>query len=355
MIDEIPDDTSVATLESAVERGSTWLIGHIEADGHPGAHHTHYYRLPWSLALTGHRGHAAAVLSWVEREALDAAGDLRRGPPRASFQTRWSSYPLAILSTGAWHLERYDTALRIAGRLHAYQDQDSGGAFAGHPEHRENDRQDLFPTAQMGMTGLTTGTMDLAHGAYRWLRLVFDAQPDLPTRLYTATDGTRLLTDTGRDEQLTWEIVTDFGKPRQAFYNPGIAAAFLSKYYMATGRDDALELARNYLDLTVVGGDQQFDSTDSVQVCKFAWGAAALYEATGEEQYLGYVRRMGAWFVQCQESTGSWSNSPFLMGRGGHHDSIRIEVTAEFLQHLATLITAMGGTGRRFTDTSGDR
>lgn len=354
MIDEIHDETFLKTLELAIERGGSWLIGHIGADGNPGAHHGHYYRLPWSLALTGHRRQAAAVLSWVEREALDAAGDLRRGPARASFQTRWSSYPLAILATGAWHLERYDTALRIAHRLHAYQDQESGGAFAGHPDHRDNERQDLFPTAQMGMTGLTTGTMDLAHGACRWLQLLFDAQPELPKRLYTATDGPHLFTDAGGDEQLAWETVTDFTKPRQAFYNPGIAAAFLSKYAMATGRVDALELAKKYLELTVAGGEQQFDSTDSVQVCKFAWGAAALYEATGEEQYRRYARRMGAWFVECQEPAGSWSNSPFLMERGGHRGSIRIEVTAEFLQHLATLITALGGSGRRFNETSGD-
>ncbi len=355
MTNETHDKTTVLALELAVESGSNWLLRHIGPDGHPGTEHGHYYRLPWSLALTGHRQQAAAVLSWVEREALDDAGDLRSGEPRAPFETRWSSYPLAILATGAWHLERYDTALLIANRLHAYQDPESGGAFAGHPDHRANARQDLFPTAQIGMTGLTTGTLDLAHGAYRWLQLVFDSQPELPTRLYTATSGTRLLTDAAGDQQLAWEIVTDFTKPRQAFYNPGIAAAFLGRYYMATGRTDALALARKYLDLTVSGGEPQFDWTDSVQVCKFAWGAAALYDATGEEQYLGHARRMGAWFLECQEDTGSWSNSPFLMERGGDADSTRIEVTAEFLQHLVTLIAAIGGTGRRFKDPPGDQ
>ncbi|MFC2176926.1 hypothetical protein ACFLRH_00760 [Actinomycetota bacterium] len=355
MTDTIHDENTVAALELAVDRGGSWLTRRIGADGHPGTHHGHYYRLPWSLTLTGHRRQAASVLSWVEREALDAVGDLRNGAARAPFERRWSSYPLAILATGAWHLERYDTALLISNRLHAYQDQESGGAFAGHPDHRESDRQDLFPTAQMGMTGLTTGTTDLAHGAYRWLQLVFDAQPELPTRLYTATTGGRLLTDSRDDQQLAWEIVTDFTKPRQAFYNPGIAAAFLGKYYMATGRAGALALARKYLDLTVSGGETQFDWTDSVQVCKFAWGSAALYEATGEEQYLGYVRRMATWFVECQEATGSWSNSPFLMERGGDSESIRVEVTAEFLQHLVTLITAVGGIGRRFNEESGDR
>lgn len=332
----------LVAVMNAIGKGRRWLTERIGRDGHPGAHHCHYYRVPWALALAGERLKASAVLSWVEREALDDNGDLRE-EARGGFETNWSSYPIANLATGAWHLERYDLAHLLADRLRAiYQDPETGGAYAAHPDSRVGGRQDLFPTAQLGMTGLTTGHTDLAHGAYEWISALFKAQPELPSRLYAATEGSRLITDTGDNEDLAWQVVTDFTKPRQAFYNPGIAAAFLGRYYMATGNDQALQLAHDYLELTIHGTDAQFDHGDSVQVCKFAWGAAVLLEATDDPAYLVHVRRMRSWFVEAQNPDGSWDNSPFLMERGGHVESIRIEITAEFVQHLISIVNAIG-------------
>jgi hypothetical protein len=282
-------------------------------------------------------------MSWIEREALDGTGDLLPGQPRAAFQTRWSSYPLANLATGAWHLERYDVAKRIVRRLHAFQHPETGGAYAGHPDHRADDRQDLFPTAQLGMTGLTTGDTDLAEGAFHWFDRLYESQPDLPDKLYSAMEGTNLIADTGGDADLEWQVVTDFNKPRQAFYNPGIAAAFLGRYYMATREPKALQLARDFLDLTSQGSDIQFDHTDSVQVCKFAWGSAVLLEATGDARYLEDSLRMVSWFRDAQNQDGSWDNSPFLMQRAENPEYVRMEITAEFVQHLVTLETAIGG------------
>lgn len=334
---------------ASIDRGVEWMVSRIGSDGNPGAAHGHYYRVPWALAMSGRRAEASAVLSWVEREVLTTEGDLRAGKPRAGFETRWSTYPLTNLATGAWHLERYDVARRITRRLHAFQNQDTGGAFAGHPDHREDLRQDLFPTAQLGMTGLTTGEMDLAHGAYEWIGQLYRAQIDLPNRLYTATDGAELITDTGGDDELEWQIVTDFRKERQAFYNPGIAGAFLGRYYMATGTDEALDLARRYLDLTIAGTPAQFDSTQSVQVCKFAWGASVLFEATGQQKYLDHALKMSKWFANMQRGDGSWENSPFLMERSDDPSSVRMEITAEFVQHLITIITAVASRGRSAT------
>lgn len=336
----------IEAITSSISHGCGWLLDRIGEDGDPGASHGHYYRVPWTLALAGHRREASAVLSWIERNALDPNGDLRSGGPREGFERMWSSYPLANIASGAWHLERYDTAHRIARRLEAYQHPEWGGAFAAHPDHRTDARQDLFPTAQLGMTGLTTGHLDLAHGAYRWFEMLYEAQPELPTRLYSATDGSTLIAGDTADERFNWQVVTDFSQPRQAFYNPGIAAAFLGRYHMATGEVKALDLARDYLALTVSGSDLQFDHSESVQVCKFAWGSAVLLEATGGPEYLEFVLRMGDWFIECQNDDGSWDNSPFLMQRTDDPDSVRVEITAEFVQHQISIINAIGGRRR---------
>ncbi len=355
----LPEGAETATLkriDDAIDRACRFLAERIGEDGNPGAAHCHYYRLPWALSLAGRRSMAASVLSWVERNTLLPNGDVRP-EARTGFETRWASYPIAIFASGAWNLERYDTANLLAARLAAYQDPETGGAYATHPDHRSGEqhpnRQDIFPTAQLGMTGLTTGHLDLAHGAYRWFRSLWDAQPALPHLLYSATNGPDLISDVAADEKLAFEVVTDFTKPRQAFYNPGITAAFLGRYAMATGNTDAIELARSYLDLTVAGTDAQFDHTDSVQVCKFAWGSSVLLEATGDRRYLGYALRMGDWFVDIQNADGSWDNSPFLMARTTDPASVRIEITAEFVQHLTTVANALGGHRRNHTREKG--
>jgi hypothetical protein len=298
--------------------------------------------VPWALAISGHHTEAAAVLSWIDEHALTTAGDLR-AEARSGFNERWASYPLANIATGAWHLGRFALAQRIVERLHDFQHPSSGGAYAAHPDHRSNGRQDLFPTAQLGMTALITGADPMADRAYEWFRKLWEIQPQLPDRLFTAMDGNRLITDFGGDADAEWQMVTDFTKPRQAYYNPGIAAAFLGQYSSARADPEALALAEAYLALTTNGSPIQFDFEDSVQVCKYAWGASVLYEATREPKFLAQAKRMIPLFCDAQNSDGSWDNSPFLMERAADRESVRVEITAEFVQHLVTVRTALGG------------
>ena len=82
-----------------------------------------------------------------------------------------------------------------------------------------------------------------------------------------------------------------------------------------------------------------------MQVCKYGWGSSVLLEATGDEFYLEESVRMVRWFLDAQNSDGSWDNSPFLMDKAERPDFVRTEITAEFVQHLSTLVTAIGATG----------
>ena len=335
---------------AARDAGIAWILERIRPDGEPpGAHDRNaYYRVPWALAVSGEREVAAAVLSWIERNALTPEGDLLPGAPQGVFTDRWSSYPLALIATGAWHLERYDTALAIMRVLRAYQDPDTGGAYAERPELRRSLRQDLFPTAQLGMTALTTGRRDVAERCFDWIARLYEAQPELPRRLFSAWDQAGLMTDI--DPSLEFEVVTDFGRPRQAFYNPGIAAAFLVRYYMQTGENRAPELARNYLALSAAGTEEQFDYTQSRQICKFGWGSALMLEIDPEHDHLRHALRMTDWFVESQIEDGRWQNSPFLAPEPTEADDL--EATVEFVLHLTTMITAFAGCERRRSSTS---
>jgi hypothetical protein len=328
-------------MELSRSTATAWLIDHIDLDGKPiGAEEGQcYYRLPWSLVECGEIEIAGNVLTWIAQNALTPTGDLQAGLARRGFELLWASYPLSIIAIGAQSLGASTLANRIMELLEAeYVDHTSGGAYSERPEKRLTGRQDLFPTAQLGTTALATDRPELASGAFRFLQRLFDAQPSLPHRLYTTWLKDSLHTSLESDEE--FDSVTDFRRSRQAFYNPGIAATFLGKYYLYAGDPDALTLGASYLRLTQDGTEAQFDYTESKQVCKFAWGCAVLSETPGGEQYTPDLVRMAHWFADCQEEDGHWENSRFLVPRPTSADNLTI--TTEFALHVSTLKRTLG-------------
>lgn len=351
LTDAVRDRASAcADATASIGTATGWLLAQIGDGALPDELIAGAYRVPYALLLAGRRADAARVFSWIATKVLDESGDLSPGPMRTAFSDRWSSYPLAILAQAAWHLERYRTAEAIHATLRGLQDPHTGGAYAQRPDRRNSMRQDLFPTAQLGTTAITIGDRGMADGAYRWLRALYELQPELPNRLYTGTDGTRLLSAEEDIASDAFGLVTDFSLPRQAFYNPGIAAAFLARYALRTGSAEARDLADSYLMLTVQGSADQFDFRDSVQVCKFAWGAAALLDLAPAPRYRDYAERMVRWFAESQHPDGHWSNSPFLLPDGPTLGS-NVEVTAEFAQHLLFVSSALAGSARSLSST----
>jgi hypothetical protein len=337
-------------LREARRKAIEFMLDSIGEDGPLPAGEEHwrlsvYYRLPWTLAVCGETSRAAAVLGWAERNALTETGDLAPDV-RGGYEELNATYPLSNLAMGAWLLQHYETANRIMDTLAAaFQDPVTGGAYSERPDHRGSGRQHLFPTAQLGMSALMTGQIDVARAVARWLRSLWDAQPELPDALYSAWEGDGLVLeweDTPvRGIQAGFYLVTRFQEPRQAFYNPGIAAAFLSRFASATGDAKALELAQAYLKLSAGASDHQYDHTESKQVCKFAWGASAYLDATGDATARGWVERMANWFLDSQEPDGRWHNSSFL--NPTHTLEADLGVTIEFALHLTTILAALGG------------
>ena len=129
------------------------------------------------------------------------------------------------------------------------------------------------------------GRGEVADAAYRWVYSLWQAQPELAEkRLYVDTDDVGIVTKV--PNELAYALVTDLNKPRQAYFNPGIGAAFLARYYMKTGVQEALPIARGLLQLSE-GTEAQYDYPDTCQVGKFAWGASAMLEVEPLAKHLG--------------------------------------------------------------------
>lgn len=334
-------EATIGELQGALAKGVAWICARIEADGRPaGAERINsYYRLPWSLAVAGRRAAASSVLAWMGQEVLQTDGDLKPGAAREPFQRSIASYPLSQIVIGAWHLEQYGTALRTLDFLASrFVDSRTGGVFSERPELRTTGRADLLSTAQLGLAALTVGRMALAKLCCEWTLQLHRLQPELPNRLYACRVGPDLLTRSDA-QHAAWDVVTDFQRPFQQFYNPGIAAAFLGRYAMQTGDAEALVVAKAFLGLNIKGAPLQFDHTVNAQACKFGWGAAVVLDADPAPYYLEHVLQMARWFIDSQHPDGHWCPSPFLVPKPDDGDNM--PKTVEHVLHVVTLITAL--------------
>lgn len=339
-----PEDVNSACRKLTVTRdaGLRWIVERVDDQGRvaDAEAYNSYCRLPWTLAVAGgSRPLAARVLTWIERNGLDRGADLPDTPANFRYRERWAAYPVAMIAHGAWLLERFETANRLMDRLRRYQSPATGGAYAEPPSRRRGERQDLFPTMQLGMTALLTGRLDVATATFDWLLRLYEAQPELPGRLYTGWDERGLIVDVPAGEE--FDLVTDLTQPRQAFYNPGMAAAFCGRFLAATGDERARSLGRVLLDLSIDGTPAQFDHSESRQICKFGWGAAAMLEADPAGGHLPQVLRMAEWFDESQSPDGSWHNSPFRTPDPTAGQVM--DITVEFVLHVSTLLNALEG------------
>jgi hypothetical protein len=336
----------IAVCEATKRRGRDFLLANISPGGEPadsGRPRVSYYRLPWALQVCGETAVAAGVLDWVEQERLDAAGEFHAaGQWNAAANRTVNTYPETILAYGAVLLRRWDIANRAMDFARRFQDPETGGTYMNREETGPEGRQLLFPTCQYGMSAVMAGRIDDAIRVGEWLERLWQAQPELPDRLYTIwTRAGGLAVDVPEGESPR-HYVNESQEMKQLHYNGGIAAACLSHLYLATGDERWIELARQFQRFSMESTPEQFETR---QVCKSAWGSSLISLATGDESYVDWLITMGDWFAAGQEPAGNWNNSAYL--EPNPPLAHQIEITAEFVVHLDSLIAALGAIATR--------
>jgi hypothetical protein len=325
----------LATYRLACRKGTDWLLRSMNPDGSigPVEERLFYYRVPWTFALMGEVAAASQVLDWVSRHMLTPQGAFEGVSPQGIFAERYGSYPLACLLIGAVMRQRYDIVYRGAQHLLTWQDPLSGGLYNNRTDMSATGEQTLFPACQTGMTFILTSQLGAARKAGRWVKRLWDLQPDVEHVLYHVYSPAKgLVADFTPDQQAIY--VTRKDQPWQYHYNGGIAAAFLTQLYMATGQKQWLDLARAYQSFSMTTDECQFQS---MQTCKSGWGSGLLYLVTREQAYRDWTLRLGDWFVEHQCADGHWENTKHWMPHPTDADNI--EITAEFVMHLANLIS----------------
>lgn len=332
-------DAAIVRVRAARDCGVRWLLDHTASDGKPvGADERNGWgRLPWALAVSGESEAAARVIAWAEREQFGPDGNFA---PGAAFGAgRFGTYPLAHFAIGAWLTERFDVALRTMDALRQWQDPATGGCPIAPPVDRATDICDLLSTAQVGLAAVITGQDDIADLCWRWVADLVGQQPATAgTRFFTFRRGADLLVEP--DKSLEWLAITDFSKPRQTYYTPGMAAVFLCAYASRRREPAALRMAADLLRFNIEGCDDQFSDAASVQACKFGWGVSAALVADPDGDWLPHVTHMGDWFIGNQHGDGAWAPSEFLAPEPSDID--KLVKTAEHVMEVNAILAALG-------------
>jgi hypothetical protein len=332
-------EDKVQTYLDARRAGVEYLLRHLNDDGSigPVEQGIFYYRVPWVLAISGETVAAMRLTAWIERHMLTDDGEFAgTASPDEYSRRQANTYAETCLAYGAHLLRRFDVADRAMRFALRFQDPETGGVYMDRERLGPDDPQLLYLTCQFGMSALVTGHQAAAVAAGEWLARLWDAQPELPDRLYTiyTRDG-GLATEVpdGADRR---HYVNESQNVREMHYNGGIAAAFLSRLYLATHDPRWLSLARHYQAFSMNSTERQFEV---MQVCKSGWGGALLYLITGEPLYRDWTMKMGDWFVANQHPDGHWENSKYIVPDAPLRSNLG--TTAEFINHVDCIAGAL--------------
>ena len=338
-----PDSATISQalqrVRTARQRGAQFLLNVIRDDGSVARTEPRvtWYRLPWALAVCGETAVGSRMLDWIDRECFDDERGFHGGIPwNTAANDRFNTYPETCLAYGAVLLRRLDLARRAMTAAARGFDPETGGAFMDRAEMGPNGGQLLFLTCQYGMSAALSGRRDEAVAVGHWLERLWNAQPELPHRLYTVWTPSGGLATAAPKDQDTRHYINDAQVERQFHYNGGIAAACLTHIGMLTGDAKWLDLARSYEQFSIDSTPDQFNTR---QVCKSAWGAGLITLASGSRDYARWLVKLANWFADLQEADGSWTNTPYL--DPNPTNARRAEVTAEFVVHVDTLIASL--------------
>jgi hypothetical protein len=187
-------------------------------------------------------------------------------------------------------------------------------------------------SSMTGIAALAAGEQTIADGVARFLRRVLDAQPE-PERMlchvYIPERG--VVTQFAPEEAAFYAIYAD--RPRQAYFQFGIGAAFFARYFLATRDPAALDDAARFLLPAHNACDAMYETA---QVGKVAWGAALLAGCIDDPRHRALAERASGALLDQQNPDGSWDNT------GGYiSEAMRDEVTAEFVSLMDEVVQGL--------------
>jgi hypothetical protein len=324
----MPPDT-VNKYKESRNRGGQYLLRQLHDDGSFGDGTVgDYYKVPAAFQVCGETNAANRLCAWIRKVGMSPDGDFRH---RSEFTSGYFyAYFNVWVILGAQRLGQFDLAQRGMDFLMDFYDEESGGFYSSRTEREPTTKQDLWVTSGCGQAALYTSRLDVARGVGRWMLRMMDQQPNYPEVMYTvSTQRSGLITQADPQDPIRYVLV-NATEGDQYFFHPGIAGGFLARLYQATGEDQWLDLARQYMRFAETATDNLFWL---LRAGKVGWAASVLYGLTGEQKYLDMAVKVGDNILAQQPDDGSWSFGS---------DEPSNDVTAEMVVWLDEIHQAAG-------------
>ena len=300
--------SDLSRFKKARNKGGAYLFEQLHQDGSFGDIEkgvVEYYKVPAALMVCGMSGAANQLLSWVRNNGFMENGDFGPRPPDAIKNYYYTYYNSWVVKS-AHRLGQFDLSQRGMEFILDFWDSTSGGFYSSRDERGPQTEQDLWVVSGSGWCALYTGRMDVARGVGAWMKRLMNDQPNYPEEMWTVFSRARgLITEVLHDDEFRYQLSRDESRD-QSFYHPGIAAGFLSRLYMATGEQEWLDLARDYMRFCDGVGDYHFRL---LRAGKVGWAAAMLYTLTGEQNYRDIAIRVGDNLIDAQTELGYWEST----------------------------------------------
>lgn len=309
-------DPRIEQYKQAGLRAARFTLGFQQPDGGyiwDGYPSDAFHKQSYSWGLAGEVDAAQRLLSWVRRERLLPDGQLR--------DYRGDIYKHAWLFQGAQRLGRFDITYPMLGFLRATQ-----APCGGFPHFAGDDRCRALAACQAGIAALYIGDLEMAKRVGKWSVGLLQ-QPEEGRFFYCTTLDGKLITDPN--------VAIDLASPEQVYWEVGLPQMLMCRLYMATGHDEYLGYARQFMAWQVKCHEDRFSFTGSG---KSALAAALLYLLTGDKQAREGAYEFGDFLLRTQLPDGSWRNPNWPP-----EDLYAIDASAEFnvwLQEIAATLSA---------------
>jgi hypothetical protein len=215
--------------------------------------------------------------------------------------SEYRAYINGWIAMAAQRMGRFDVAVPAYRHLQTFAHPVLGGFTTAAPYGEGESGVDVLMTAHLGLASLYGGDLVQGRKAGDLLARFLAVQPDLREGIYLRMGhGGGLVREFPAERSIFYRVATS--QPQQAYFMIGYPIGFLGELYQATGEEAHLLTARRYLEFAFsCHGLRQFHFSHKV-----AWGAAVLYDLTGERRYANLAMDIADYLVNIQHDAGAW-------------------------------------------------
>lgn len=260
-----------------------------------------YYKSVVAFTTGGRVAEARRIANYIDRTFL-VGGDINalEGDPTGP---GFSNYRNAWLGRGAHVLGRYDMSGKIGDFVEGQLDPLTGGLFADPAAPAEKRETCWGSTGSGALALIAMGRLGAAVRAGDYLLGMIEEQPDTKGKLYLRRDAKGAIIDKDIREGLALVYSIDIGATGQVYWYLGIAMNTFANLYLATGDRKWIDGGYKVLEYFKNCDDEIFEIISNGKV---AWGLAAMFAATGDEQFKKYALDAWAWHYNVQSPDGRW-------------------------------------------------